>query len=282
MRDPDALHPERIRDAVRRALEEDCGTGDLTAGLIPSEAMVVAEVLVREDIVLCGSDWFAEVFHQLDPEIQLQWHATDGDDVSGGNTVCKLSGAARPILTGERTALNFLQTLSGTASLTRSYVAAVAGTGVTILDTRKTIPGLRLAQKYAVRCGGGENHRIGLYDAILIKENHIAAAGGIAPAVRAARKHQVLVEVEAETLEQVREALDAGADRILLDNFSTDQLSLAVELRNSHSAERTKLEASGGIGIDGVREIAVTGVDYISVGALTKNIVAADFSLRIF
>ncbi|MGI9259862.1 MAG: carboxylating nicotinate-nucleotide diphosphorylase [Gammaproteobacteria bacterium] len=280
MSDPDALHPELVSDAVKRALDEDCGAGDLTAELIPSEATVVADVLVREDIVLCGSDWFEEVFHQLDPGIQLQWRARDGDAVSGGSRVCNLKGTARPILTGERTALNFLQMLSGTATLTREYVSAVAGTDVTILDTRKTIPGLRLAQKYAVRCGGGKNHRKGLYDAILIKENHIAAAGGIAPAVSAARKHQVLVEVEAETLKQVGDALDAGADRILLDNFSTDQLLQAVQLRNSHSADQTKLEASGGIRIEGIREIAATGVDFISVGALTKNVVAADFSLR--
>ncbi len=280
MGDPKATHSELIRPAVERALDEDCGAGDLTAELIPSEATTLAEVLVREDIVLCGTDWFDEVFRQLDPEILVQWHAKDGDAISGGSTVCKLEGAARPILTGERTALNFLQTLSGTATLTRDYVSAVAGTGVTILDTRKTIPGLRSAQKYAVRCGGGRNHRQGLYDAILIKENHIAATGGIRAAVDAARAHKVLIEVEAETLEQVAEALDAETDRILLDNFSIEMLNQAVRLRDGHLARSTELEASGGVSIDGVREIASTGVDFISIGALTKNVAAADFSLR--
>ncbi len=277
----EAKHPELPGPAVERALEEDVGTGDLTAALIPKNSRVVAEVVVRDDIVLCGSDWFDEVFRQLDPEVAVQWHARDGDAVSAGRTVCRLEGAARAILTGERTALNFLQTLSGTATLTHEYVAAVSGTGVTILDTRKTIPGLRAAQKYAVRCGGGKNHRQGLYDAILIKENHIAAAGGIGAAVDAARPQQVLIEVEAETLEQVAEALDAGSDRILLDNFSLELLREAVRLRDAHRTRSTELEASGGVSIEGVRDIAATGVDYISIGALTKNVVAADFSLRI-
>ena len=269
---------ESIAAQVRQALAEDLGDGDLTAALVPSQTEVQARVVVRENAVLCGSDWFAEVFHQLDPAVSLAWSARDGDRLQAGQEVCELRGKARPILSGERTALNFLQTLSGTASLAGRYVAAVSDTSATILDTRKTIPGLRLAQKYAVRCGGASNHRVGLFDAILIKENHIRAAGSISDALEAASRtagEGVMIEVEVEGLDELSEALAAGARRILLDNFDHAALREAVAC----NAGRARLEASGGVTLDTVSGIAQTGVDFISVGQLTKDVRATDFSM---
>ena len=269
---------ESIAAQVRQALAEDLGDGDLTAALVPSQTEVQARVVVRENAVLCGSDCFDEVFHQLDPAVSLAWSARDGDRLQAGQAVCDLRGKARPILSGERTALNFLQTLSGTATLAGRYVAAVSGTSATILDTRKTIPGLRLAQKYAVRCGGASNHRVGLFDAILIKENHIRAAGSISDALEAASRmagEGVMIEVEVEGLDELSEALAAGARRILLDNFDNAALREAVAC----NAGRARLEASGGVNLDTVSGIAQTGVDFISVGQLTKDVRATDFSM---
>lgn len=271
--------PKDIDATVSRALEEDIGSGDLTAELIPSGSRFGAQVITRDDAVLCGQPWFNEVFRQLDRRVRVDWSVHDGETVRANQVLCTLEGPARALLTGERTALNFLQTLSGTTTATRRYVETVAGTRAVILDTRKTLPGLRTAQKYAVRCGGGENHRMGLYDAILIKENHIAASGSVANAVRVARARApggVTVEVEVESLVQLREALAAGADRLLLDNFSLKRLREAVQ----ETAGRAKLEASGGITIDNIRAIAETGVDCISIGALTKHVRAIDLSMR--
>jgi nicotinate-nucleotide pyrophosphorylase (carboxylating) len=271
--------PQDIEETVRRALDEDVGPGDLTAGLIPSGVTARAQVITREDAVLCGAAWFDEVFRRLDRRVRVEWHAPDGAAVRANQVLCLLEGPARALLTGERTALNFLQTLSGTATTVRRYVDAVQGTRATILDTRKTLPGLRSAQKYAVRCGGGENHRLGLYDAVLLKENHIAAAGSVTAAVRAARARTpagVTIEVEVENPEQLREALAAGADRLLLDNFGLKRLREAV----AETAGRARLEASGGITLDNLRAVAETGVDYISIGALTKHVRAVDLSLR--
>jgi nicotinate-nucleotide pyrophosphorylase (carboxylating) len=271
--------PDDIADTVRRALAEDIGPGDRTAELIPQERMHRACILTRDTAVLCGTAWVDEIFRQLDARVRIDWRARDGDTIDAGETFCRLDGPARAILTGERTALNFLQTLSATASETRRYVDAVRGTGTVILDTRKTLPGLRRAQKYAVRCGGGENHRVGLYDGILIKENHIAAAGSIADAVRDA-KHAapagVFVEIEVETLPQLEQALAAGAERVLLDNFSLDDIRNAVAV----TRKRAKLEVSGGVTLATVRKLAETGVDYISIGSLTKHVHAVDLSLR--
>ncbi len=274
--------PPGIGDAVTRALEEDRGGGDLTAGLIAEDATAKAQVTVGVDAVLCGREWFDEVFRQLDTRIIVNWNYPDGVSLSPEQIICDVNGPARPILTGERTALNFLQTLSGTATTTGDYVAAIAGTAAQLLDTRKTIPGLRLAQKYAVRCGGGENHRMGLYDAVLIKENHIAAAGGVEPAAHAARQQapEALIEIEVETLAQVREALAANIDRVLLDNFSIESLHAAVATRDALDGRKIDLEASGGIDIGNIRAIADTGVDFISIGATTKNVSAIDFSMR--
>lgn len=271
--------PEAIREQVRLALIEDVGDGDLTAGLIPEAARSEAKVISREPAVICGHPWFEQVFAQLDESIQIDWQVTEGDQVEPNQTLCTLHGHARTLLTGERTALNFLQTLSGTATSTRRYVEAVAGTGVKVLDTRKTIPGLRQAQKYAVRCGGGTNHRMGLYDGVLIKENHIAAAGSIAEAVAQARRHtpdNIPVEVEVENLTEVREALAAGADILLLDNMDLPTLREAVAINRGQA----KLEASGGVTLKTIRAIAETGVDYISVGELTKHLRALDLSMR--
>jgi nicotinate-nucleotide pyrophosphorylase (carboxylating) len=267
-----------IESDVTRALAEDLGSGDITALLIPSSLKAQATVISREQAVVCGTVWFDAVFHAIDPQIRIEWRVRDGDDVGPGSTLCALSGAARTLLSGERTALNFLQTLSGTASRAQRYVAAVAGTGAKILDTRKTLPGLRLAQKYAVRCGGGHNHRMGLYDAILIKENHILAAGSIAQAVTTARGVAAgkSVEVEVETLAELQEALAAAADIVLLDNFTPEHLAKAVAINRG----RAKLEASGGITLDNIRSIAETGVDYISVGSITKDLQAVDLSMR--
>lgn len=270
--------PELVTAQVQQALAEDLGDGDLTAALVPEHAAARARVIVREAAILCGLDWFNEVFHQLDPAIELKWSAKDGDALQPGQLVCELTGKARPILSGERTALNFLQTLSGTASLAGRYVKAIQGTSATILDTRKTIPGLRLAQKYAVRCGGAGNHRFGLYDAILIKENHIRAAGSIMAAMRAATaaaEDGVMIEVEVESLEELDQALAAGARRVLLDNFDNAALRESVH----RNAGRAKLEASGGVDLETVRGIGLTGVDFISVGQLTKDVTATDYSM---
>lgn len=274
------LPPPDVAETVRRALDEDVGTGDLTAGLITVTASAEALVIAREEAVLCGSAWFDEVFRQIDPRVAVEWAVADGGHVSAGSTCCRLYGPARALLTGERTALNFLQTLSGTATATRRYVDAVRHTRARILDTRKTIPGLRAAQKYAVRCGGGENHRHGLFDAILIKENHIAAAGSIAAALEAAQTstgRAAFIEIEVENLHELREALAAGASRILLDNFDVPHLRAAV----IETDGRAMLEASGGVTLETIAAIAETGVDYISVGDITKNVRALDLSLRV-
>jgi len=267
-----------IERAVRQAIAEDVGSGDATAALIPERVLARARILAREECVLCGSAWLESVFRQLDPAIDIQWHVSDGDKVPAQTVLCDLHGPARPLLTGERTALNFLQTLSAVATKTRSYVEAVSGTHAAILDTRKTIPGLRLALKYAVKTGGGLNHRIGLYDGILIKENHISAAGGVPQVLAQAAdaNPNIPIQIEVETIEQLTQAIASGAKLILLDNFTTDQLASAVK----HTAGRAKLEASGGIRLDTVREIAETGVDRISIGTLTKDIRATDLSMR--
>jgi nicotinate-nucleotide pyrophosphorylase (carboxylating) len=274
--------PDDLELSVRRALEEDVGTGDVTADLIPPLARARATVVVREDAVLCGTAWFESVFHHLDPMVQIHWHAGDGQDVRADSVICSLAGNARALLTGERTALNFLQTLSGTATAARRYAEVVAGTGCRILDTRKTIPGLRRAQKYAAGCGGMANHRLGLFDAVLIKENHIIAAGGIGAAVAAARAaHPELgVEIEVEDLEQAGEALRAGADTLLLDNFSLADLERAVALNGELRDPPAVLEASGNVTLDTLAQIAATGVNYVSVGAVTKHVRAVDLSLR--
>jgi nicotinate-nucleotide pyrophosphorylase (carboxylating) len=281
MSTPSPPHSELSRD-VKRALAEDVGSGDRTAALIAEDRHGRATVITREAAVLCGRPWFDEVFHQLDPGIVVTWQADEGGSLEPGQLICGLEGHARALLTGERTALNFLQTLSGTATVTRQYVAAIAGLPCQILDTRKTIPGLRRAQKYAVRCGGGRNHRLGLFDGILVKENHIVAAGSILAAVHAAKRQRtrIPIEVEVESLDELRQALDAGADMALLDEFSLDDLRTAVELSRAHDNGPIKLEASGGVSLESLRAIAGTGVDFISVGALTKNLRAVDLSMR--
>lgn len=270
-----------VGPTVSSALLEDVGDGDLTASLIDADAVVGATIIARESLVLAGQPWVDEVFSQLDERIIVDWYIGDGESAEADDVICKLVGPARTLLTGERTALNFLQTLSSTATLTSNYVSAVEGTGARILDTRKTLPGLRLAQKYAVACGGGHNHRVGLFDAVLIKENHIKSAGSITAALKRAQvKHpDVLIEVEVENNDELLEALDAGATRILLDNFSLDQIRQAVETNRSYGYVGAELEASGNVTEDSVRAIAETGVDYISVGALTKNVRAIDFSM---
>lgn len=270
--------PADLPETVSRALAEDVGAGDLTAALIPEDAWARARIIAREPGVLCGTAWAEAAFGQIDPRVRIDWDAHDGDAVTDGRTLCAIEGPARGILTAERSALNFLQTLSGTATGARRYAEAVQGTGATVIDTRKTLPGLRSAQKYAVAVGGCGNHRMGLYDFILIKENHIAAAGGVGAALEAARKQQagVPIEIEVETLEQLEEALVAGAERVLLDNFDLERLRAAVRL----AAGRAKLEASGNVDFEGLRAIAETGVHYISVGALTKHVRALDLSLR--
>ena len=273
--------PADLPDQVSCALREDIGSGDVTAALIPAAQQVQARVLCREPAVLCGTAWFDETYRQLDAAVRIDWRVAEGARVPANSILCELTGPARPILTGERTALNFMQLLSGTATITQRYVEALGATPCRILDTRKTIPGLRSAQKYAVRCGGGDNHRMGLYDMVLIKENHIAAAGSIGAAVSAARQQApaVRVEVEAENLEQLREALDARADLVMLDNFDLAALRRAVALNRSH-ARPALLEASGGVTLERIAVIAATGIDYISVGSLTKNIDAIDLSMR--
>ena len=270
-----------LTDSVAAALAEDVGSGDLTAELVPVGQQADARVISRQACTLCGQPWFDEVFLQLESEIKCNWLLAEGDQVAPDTVICELQGPARALLTGERSALNFLQLLSATASAARQYVDAILGTKAVILDTRKTLPGLRRAQKYAVQCGGAQNHRMGLYDAILIKENHIAATGGVQAAVSAARSQRsdILVEVEVETLEQMQQALESGAHRLLLDNFSIRQLSDAVTLRDQHATDVT-LEASGGMTLDNVRAVAETGVEYISIGALTKDVLAIDFSMQ--
>jgi len=274
--------PEDLSRTVARALEEDVGTGDLTAALVPADRDARATVITREPAVVCGRPWFDEVFRQIDPRVDIKWQADEGDFVDAGALLCRISGAARALLSGERAALNFLQTLSGTATAVRRWVEVVAGTRCRVLDTRKTLPGLRTAQKYAVRCGGGTNHRIGLYDGILIKENHILAAGSIAAAVAAARRSgaAVPVEVEVETIDELRQALDAHADMALLDEFGLDGLREAVALNLGHRNGPMKLEASGSVTLETLRPIAETGVDFVSIGALTKHLRAIDLSMR--
>jgi len=276
------ISADAISKAVTEALREDVGDGDLTAELIPPDVAAHARVSAREVCILCGTAWFSEVFRQLDATVAVCWNRADGDTVTSGTDVCRLRGPARALLTGERTALNFLQTLSATATAARRYVDIVADAGAKILDTRKTIPGLRDAQKYAVRCGGAQNHRHGLHDAILIKENHIAAAGGLSRAVEASRQSSpsAMLEVEVEDLGELREALECGVDRVLLDNFNLKEMRQAVKMRDANDGPHVALEASGGVDLDSVRQTALTGVDYISVGALTKHVRAVDFSMR--
>ncbi|NIP72709.1 MAG: carboxylating nicotinate-nucleotide diphosphorylase [Gammaproteobacteria bacterium] len=269
---------EAIRRNVSAALAEDVGTGDVTAALISGSRRARASVVSRERAVLCGTPWFDEVYAQLDPEIVTHWHAGDGEAIAAEQVLCVLEGPARAILTGERTALNFLQLLSGTATAARRYADAVRGSGAAVLDTRKTLPGLRHAQKYATRCGGCLNHRMGLYDGVLIKENHIAAAGSIAAAMAAARRRApgLSIEVEVEDQAQLEQALEAGAETVLLDNFDLTGLRRAVKA----NAGRTRLEASGGVTLETIAAIAATGVDYVSVGTITKDVRAVDLSLR--
>lgn len=274
----ESLQPS-IQDEVRRALAEDVGSGDITAALIPADRQARATIISREPATLCGTAWADEVFRQVDPQISVEWLAADGDRLEPNQPFCLLSGPARGLLTGERCALNFIQTLSATATRSRYFADLVEGTGVKLLDTRKTLPGLRLAQKYAVTCGGCHNHRIGLFDAFLIKENHIAACGGIQAAVSQARALAPgkPVEVEVESLEELRQALEAGADIIMLDELSHEDMRTAVSI----TAGRAALEASGGINEANLRSVAETGVDYISIGSLTKDIKAVDLSMRL-
>jgi nicotinate-nucleotide pyrophosphorylase (carboxylating) len=277
----DAFHllEETVTDDVTRALREDIGTGDLTARLIPEARGATARLMTRQDGVLCGTEWFNRTFVELDPEVEIFWHHRDGQEVAAGTSLVEVEGHARAMLTAERTAINFVQLLSGVATQARQYVKAIEGTRARIYDTRKTLPGLRMAQKYAVHCGGAKNHRIGLYDGVLIKENHILAAGNLTRAVQQAL-HDVpegtLLQVEVETLDQLREALAAGARLVLLDNFDPAKMREAVQV----AGNRAELEASGGITLDNVRAFAETGVHRISVGALTKDVRALDLSMR--
>jgi nicotinate-nucleotide pyrophosphorylase (carboxylating) len=274
--------PSDLPLQVAAALREDLGAGDVTARLVPDSQLVRGEVVSREAAVICGAPWVEETFRQLDPRVSLDWHVAEGERIEPDQIVFRIRGPARPVLTGERTALNFLQLLSGTATAARRFVDAVAGTGCAILDTRKTLPGLRTAQKYAVRCGGARNHRMGLYDMILVKENHIAAAGSIAAAVAAARREaaRLPIEVEVETLAELEEALAAKADLVMLDDFTLEDMRTAVARVRARGAP-VKFEASGGASLETVRAIAETGVDFISVGALTKHVRAVDLSMRL-
>lgn len=269
---------EDITNVVQNALDEDVGGGDITAQLILADTTTVASVVCRESAILCGTAWFEQTFHQLTDSCVVTWSKHDGDPIEANDIVCRLEGPARALVTGERTALNFLQTISGTATTTRDYVEQLRGTNVVLLDTRKTIPGLRSAQKYAVICGGGKNHRIGLFDGILIKENHIAAAGSIGAAIAGMRSNfaDQSIEIEVESVADIEPAIAAGANMLLLDNFSIEDLRKAVALTN----RRVKLEASGGFEFEGIRAVAETGVDFISVGALTKHLRSIDFSMR--
>jgi nicotinate-nucleotide pyrophosphorylase (carboxylating) len=274
--------PPDLDRVVSICLAEDIGKGDITAQLVPADAKGHARVITREDAILCGRPYVDAVYAALDPAVAVRWHAEDGDAIQAGQCLFEAEGPARALLTGERSALNLLQTLSGTATAARRYAALIDGTGCRILDTRKTLPGLRQAQKYAVRCGGGRNHRMGLYDGILIKENHIAAAGSIAAAVAAARRlsPSIPVEVEVETLDELEQTFAANADMALLDEFSLEDLRTAVT-RNRQRAHPLGLEASGGIDIDTLRGVAETGVDFISIGAITKHVRAVDLSMRL-
>jgi len=278
---------EVINKNVKIALDEDTGTGDLTALLIPEHNRSTAKVVSRETAVLCGTQWFERCFKTLSPETEIQWFARDGDTVTEQQTLCTITGESRTLLTAERTALNFLQTLSAVATQTRAYVDAVASTRAVIVDTRKTLPGLRMAQKYAVHCGGGMNHRTGLYDGILIKENHITAAGGIAQALEQARTiapENVFIQIEVESVTELETALDAGAVMVLLDNFTIDQIHKAVTVAKDFGKKSQLeiiLEASGNINLNTVHRIAETGVDRISIGGLTKNIRAVDLSMQL-
>lgn len=279
---PALTPPADLPDQVAAALREDVGSGDVTAQLVPEDQRVRGRVVTREDAVLCGRPWADETFRRLDADIRLSWRAKDGERIAPGSVVFEIEGRARPVLTGERTAINFLQLLSATATEASRFAAAVAGTGCTVIDTRKTLPGLRSAQKYAVRCGGGRNHRMGLYDMVLIKENHIAAAGSITAAIGAARRvaRGVKVEVEVESLQELEEALRARPDIVLLDDFSLEDLTAAVALNRSRGRP-VELEASGSVSLATVRAIAATGVDFVSSGGLTKNVRAIDLSMRL-
>ncbi|NVJ60809.1 MAG: carboxylating nicotinate-nucleotide diphosphorylase [Gammaproteobacteria bacterium] len=277
--------PKYIEETVKSALQEDLGSHsgvDITAELIPADKKASATLISREKMIMCGALWAEEVFKQLKGEVNLQWMVNEGDEVAADSPILKMEGNARAILIGERTLMNFVQTLSGTATITHHYVAELSRTACRLLDTRKTIPGLRLAQKYAVTIGGGLNHRIGLFDAFLIKENHIAVAGGIENAVRQARANHpaVKLEVEVENLDELRQALNASADVIMLDNFTIAEMKKAVEINEAHKS-KAELEASGDVTLSNLAEIANTGVDYISVGALTKHVRAVDLSMRV-
>jgi len=271
----------QIREDVRSVLAEDIGSGDLSAALVPETQRVRARVLLRHDAVICGQPWFDEVFHQLDATIEVTWLVEEGEFAHADAILCEVTGAARPILSGERNALNLLQTLSATATAARAFSIAVEETGTTILDTRKTLPGLRLAQKYAARTGGATNHRLGLYDAIMIKENHIIASGGIKESVAAAKENSpdAMIVVEVENLNETKQALQTPVQRLLLDDFSLSDMREAVQLRNTMAPD-IQLEASGGVTIERVHDIAATGVDFISVGSITKHIHATDLSMR--
>ncbi len=276
------LHTE-IDSNVKQALAEDIGAGDLTASLIPGDKELSASVVSREDAVLCGVQWFEACFLALSTKITVHWFAKDGDTVQAGHKLCEIKGQARALLSAERSALNFLQMLSAVSTQTKYFVDAINGTQAVIVDTRKTLPGLRLAQKYAVKCGGGINHRFGLYDGILIKENHIIAAGGITAALRKAQEIVplgVFIQIEVESLQELQEALTAGAGMVLLDNFTLAQLSDAVALARQQTGDPIILEASGNMTLENVRQVAETGVDRISIGSLTKNIRAIDLSMR--
>ena len=275
----DALNAE-IQALALRALDEDVGSGDLTASLLPANLVARARIQTREPITVAGAPWVDAIYRQLDAQVSIEWLRADGETADAGDTLCTLAGPARALLTGERAALNLLQTLSATATATARYVRAVDGTSCQVLDTRKTLPGLRLAQKYAVRCGGGTNHRIGLYDAILIKENHITSAGSIEAAVRAARDAHpgISIEVEVETIDELQRAHSAGVERVLLDNFSLDNTRGAVRLNRSQQRPAA-LEASGNVTLENVRELALTGVDFVSIGALTKHVRAIDLTM---
>jgi len=278
---PDPFHAleEAITADVTRALQEDIGTGDRTAVLVPADKPGEARLMTRQSGVLCGTGWFTRTFEELDPDVEIFWHHQDGDEIVAESAVCEIEGNARAMLTAERTAMNFLQMLSGVATKARIYARAIEGTRAKIYDTRKTLPGLRIAQKYAVQVGGASNHRIGLYDGILLKENHLMAAGGVRPAVKAAlhaASNGTMVQVEVETLDQLREAIDAGARLILLDNFDLAKMREAVKI----AGDQAELEASGGVNLKTVRAIAETGVHRISVGTLTKDVEALDLSMR--
>ena len=279
---PALLPPADLDAQVSAALREDVGRGDVTAALVPPEQRVRGQIVSREAAILCGQPWVEACFRQLDPQIRLTWHLPERATLAPGARVCTVEGAARGVLTGERTALNFLQLLSGTATAAHRFAQAVAGTGCTVLDTRKTLPGLRNAQKYAVRCGGAANHRMGLYDMVLIKENHILAAGSIGAAVGAARRLAagVRIEVEVESLEELEQAFAAAPDIVMLDEFSLEDMREAVA-RNRARGRPVQLEASGSVSLESIAEIAATGVDFISVGALTKHVRAVDLSMRL-